>query len=90
MSEAHWQRKDNWVGSQVDDAFVMLDFEAGKYVSLNDTATRIWTSLAQPRTAAELVNELTALFDVPADHCSAAVTRLLATLEAKGLVQQVS
>lgn len=85
-----WQRKDNWVGSQVDDAFVMLDFVGGKYVSLNTTATRIWEALEQPRTEADLVGNLTALYEVSAAQCGDAVSRLLAALHSKGLIQQVA
>ena len=90
MTEMKWQRKDNWVGSQVDDAFVMLDFVGGKYVSLNTTATRIWEALEQPQSEADLVGSLTAVYDVPDAQCSEAVSRLLTALHTKGLVQQVA
>jgi hypothetical protein len=89
VSEIKWQRKDNWVGSQVDEAFVMLDFVGGEYLSLNGTATRIWEQLEQPVSPAEIVAGLTADYDVAEDRCAEAVGRVLGMLEGKGLIQQV-
>jgi hypothetical protein len=89
MSDIKWQRKDNWVGSQVDEAFVMLDFVAGEYLSLNQTAHRIWDALEAPSSPHDIVAGLTATFDVPADQCAAAVDKVLGMLEGKGLIQQV-
>jgi Coenzyme PQQ synthesis protein D (PqqD) len=82
-----WMRKDNWVGSQIEDAFVMLDFEGGEYVSLNATATDVWNALENPKTAADIVAGLTIQYDVSADQCVASVNKLLGDLEAKGLIQ---
>lgn len=90
MSDIKWQRKDNWVGSEVDEAFVMLDFVKGEYLSLNQTAARIWDSLETPSSKAEIVSGLTAAYDVTADQCGAAVDKVLGLLEGKGLIQQVA
>lgn len=87
--EQQWQRTDNWVGSQIDEAFVMLDFEAGTYVSLNSSATEIWNALEQPATAADIVARLTARFDVAEADCAASVERVLAELATKGLVKRL-
>ncbi len=84
-----WQRKDNWVGSEVEEAFVMLDFEAGEYLSLNQTAARIWDRLEQPSSKQDIVAGLTETYDVSEDQCAAAVDRVLGMLEGKGLIQQV-
>ena len=89
MSEIKWQRKDNWVGSEVDEAFVMLDFVGGEYLSLNQTATRIWEALEAPRSTQEIVSGLTETYDVAAEQCAAAVDRVLGLLEGKGLIQQI-
>ena len=90
MSEIKWQRKDNWVGSEVDEAFVMLDFVAGEYLSLNQTAARIWDALEQPSSTQDIVTGLTATYDVAEDQCRAAVDQVLGKLEGKGLIQQVA
>jgi hypothetical protein len=85
-----WIRKDNWVGSQIDDAFVMLDFMGGEYVSLNATATDVWNALEHPSTASDIVSSLMAKYDVPQEQCAAAVDRLLGDLEVKGLIEPVA
>lgn len=86
MSETIWQRKENWVGSQIEDAFVMLDFNGGEYVSLNATATDVWNALETPGSASQIVTSLTAVYDVPADQCAKSVDRLLTEFAAKGLI----
>jgi hypothetical protein len=86
MSETIWQRKENWVGSQIEDSFVMLNFDGGEYVSLNCSATDVWNALETPSTAARIVDVLTARYDVPIDKCASSVDRLLTDLAAKGLI----
>lgn len=68
-----YQRNDSWVGSQVDDSFVMLQIDTGNYVALNATATAIWDSLAAPQTAAEIVDVLLGQFTVERSVCEASV-----------------
>ena len=89
MTAATWQRNDHWVGTQIDDAFVMLDFEGGTYVSLNKTATDVWNALEQPASAETIVSALIEQYEVSADQCSAAVDRVLADFQTKRLIQPV-
>jgi hypothetical protein len=89
MNATNWQRNDHWVGTQIDDAFVMLDFESGTYVSLNKTATDVWNALEQPTSAENIVDVLTERYDVSGDQCAAAVDRVLADFQAKRLIQPV-
>jgi hypothetical protein len=89
MNATMWQRSDHWVGTQIDDAFVMLDFEGGTYVSLNKTATDVWNALEQPISAEKIVSVLTARYEVTGDQCAAAVDRVLADFQTKRLIQPV-
>jgi hypothetical protein len=89
MNATMWQRNDHWVGTQIDDAFVMLDFEGGTYVSLNKTATDVWNALEQPTSADNIVSLLTERYEVADDQCAAAVDRVLADFQAKRLIQPV-
>lgn len=81
-----YQRNDNWVGSHVDDSFVMLHIDAGDYVVLNETALAIWTSLETPRTAAEVVDALLSEYAVERSACEASVSRTLEEMAQKRLV----
>ena len=90
MTDTFWERKDSWVGSQIEDTFVMLNFEGGEYVSLNSTATEIWNALATPRSADDLVADLTMRYEISPSDCAISVNRVLEDLASKGLVQQKS
>lgn len=89
MTDRRWQRNDNWLGSDVEDSFVMVDIESGNYVALNVSAAAAWDALASPRTQAEVERELRARFDVPADVCAASTQRLLHRMQDLGLVVAV-
>lgn len=83
---ARYKRNENWVGSHVDDSFVMLHIEAGDYVVLNETALAIWTSLDAPRTASEVVDALLKDYAVDRSACEASVNRTLEDMVQKRLV----
>lgn len=80
MSEAKWQRDENWVGSEVEDSFVMVNIDSGKYVALNLTASAVWELLEEPRSEDQLVSELTDRFAVDADQCRQSVAGLLSRM----------
>jgi len=86
MSETLWCRKDNWVGTQIEDSFVMLNFEGGEYVSLNSSASDVWHALETPQSVRALVAALTARYDIAPEQCAQSVDRLLTELQAKGLI----
>ena len=81
MTETIWQRDENWVGSAVEDSFVMVNINTGKYVSLNATASSVWQALESPATPAEIEARLRAEFDVPVDRCQQAVAKLLGEMQ---------
>lgn len=77
MSDFVWQRDDNWVGSEVEDSFVMVNIETGKYVALNLTANAVWQLLEQPRTQQEIAAELRGRFEVSEEDCTRSLVPLL-------------
>lgn len=81
-----WQRSEDWIGSQVDDSFVMISVEDGSYVALNPTAATAWELLAQPRDEDTLVAALIDKFAVDPSHCRTAVRMLLDDMIARELV----
>lgn len=89
MTETKWQRDDNWVGSQIEDNFVMVNIETGKYVSLNASASAIWDALEQPRSTDEIVADLRGKFDVDDTTCRSSVDRVLGTMSELQLAAQV-
>lgn len=81
-----YQRTDGWVGSQIDDSFVILNMDTGNYVALNATAASIWESLATPQTATAVVDDLMRQFSVERAACEASVARTLEEMVQKQLV----
>lgn len=77
MSENKWQRDDNWVGSQIDDNFVMVNIETGKYVALNSSASAVWEALESPHAKDEIVAALLGKFAVDEESCRRSVERVL-------------
>lgn len=77
MTETVWQRNDDWVGAEVEDSFVMVNIDTGKYVALNSTASVVWEALEVPATQPEVEARLQEAFAVDAEQCRASVTRLL-------------
>lgn len=81
MNETQWQRIDDWVGTEVEDSFVMINMETGTYLTLNRTASAVWDALETPQTQATVEQGLLDRFDVSPDDCHAAVTALLAQMQ---------
>ncbi len=77
MTAQIWQRDENWVGSEIDDSFVMVNIDTGKYVALNSSANVVWAALEQPRTQDEIEAELTRNYAVEPAQCRESVSKLL-------------
>jgi hypothetical protein len=80
-----WRRNERWTGAEIEDSFIMVDAESGKYLALNRTAAAVWEALSTPCTQPQLEARLIARFDVSADDCHRAVTTLLEEMGALDL-----
>lgn len=85
-----WKRRDDWVGTQVDDQFVMINVESGRYVALNDTAAEVWRLIEQPRDEPALVSAMLATFDVDRDACARSVSEAMARMQALGMAEPLA
>ena len=77
MSGLVWERDENWVGSEIEDSFVMVNIDTGKYVSLNPTASVVWNALEQPCTPDAIEAELRQRYAIDEAACRSSVARLL-------------
>jgi NADH:ubiquinone oxidoreductase subunit B-like Fe-S oxidoreductase len=77
MSDGVWQRNETWVGSEIEDSFVMVNIETGKYVALNATASLVWEALAVSCAPSEIEAKLRSRYDIAEDACHASVAQLL-------------
>ena len=89
MTETLWQRTDQWVGTEVEDSFVMINLETGTYLTLNATANAVWDVLETPQTQDAVEAALLDRFDVVPADCTTAVTSLLAKMRDMKLASAV-
>jgi len=87
MPDKKWQRVDGWVGSDIEDSFVILNIDGGDYVSFNQSAKDIWAILENPVSQTEIVGRLTAKYAVDAETCLRSVQSVLGELVKQKLVQ---
>lgn len=85
MTDRLWRRSDDWVGSPVEDSYVMVNIDSGTYVALNPTARAIWEALETPSTQAQVEASLLSTFDVAPEACARSVTRTLQEMQAQQL-----
>ena len=73
--------------AELHGELIGLDVERGACFGFNGTATAIWAMIAQPRTFGELLDTLTARFDVTRDRCRTDLAALLGDMADQGLVE---
>ena len=78
--EKIWSRSEDWVGTEIDGSYVMVNIESGKYLALNETASAIWHALETPRSDSAITGYLRERFDVSREACDAAVAKAMATM----------
>jgi hypothetical protein len=67
---------------------VLVDLNSKRYYQLNETAMLVWRCLERGLSAEEIVREMTAHYDVTADHAAGSLSKLLRSLETHKLVGQ--
>ena len=82
-----YQRIDGLLTASVKEEMLMMSVELGAYFNLNPVGSRIWELLASARTLDELVDELTAEYEVSAQTARAEVAGFLAQLDREGLLR---
>lgn len=85
MTDRVWRRNEDWVGSPIEDSFVMVNIDSGTYVALNPTARAIWEALATPATQSEVEASLLRHYDVAPETCARAVERTLHEMQEQQL-----
>ena len=79
-------RREGLMTADMNGSAVMMDIMTGKYYNLGDVGGRIWELLEEPMTVSELVQKLTAEYDVSAETCRADILPFLNTLLERGLL----
>lgn len=86
MNDGIWARSDDWVGSEIEDSFVMVNIDSGKYVALNSTAAAVWNALKNPSDQTAIERALCETFEVSPEDCHRSVSALLGQMHELALV----
>ncbi|MDT7604118.1 MAG: hypothetical protein QOF61_2115 [Acidobacteriota bacterium] len=81
---------DHIVFSELDDKEgVLVDLNAKRYYTLNETAIFVWRLLEKRLPADQIVKELTDSYDVTTEQATASVNKLLGELTRRNLLTSV-
>ncbi len=83
----HLVRDEGLAWQQVGDESVVLDLRSSLYYSGNAPGTVLWSRLVEGATTEQLVEALTAEFDVEPGRARADVLAFLEELRARGLLE---
>lgn len=73
--------------SEVGNEAVILDTDSGVYYGLNSVGVDIWQWLQQPKTEAQIVDQLLAEYDVKREKANADVKGILEQMLSVGLIE---
>jgi hypothetical protein len=80
---------DEQVSTALGDETVVLGMRDGVYYGLDAVGARVWALVAAPRRVSEVVQAITAEFEVSPERCERDVLALLEELCARQLVREV-
>jgi hypothetical protein len=78
---------DDVVWRDVDGEIVMMHVLEGTYLSLNRSASALWTALTEGASREQLIDGLVSRFDVDHDAAADDVDEFLQTLRSRGLIR---
>lgn len=80
------QASKDAVWCELSGESAILNLRSSMYHGLNQTGTRAWKLLAEPRTVADIRDALLDEYDVETERCERDVIELLRELLAQGLI----
>ena len=87
MSTPLLRPQEHVIFSDLEDGEgVLVDLNAKRYYTLNETAIFVWRLLEKKLSAEEIVRELADSYEVTPEHAAASVEKLLGELATRKLV----
>lgn len=65
---------------------ILVDLNTKKYYQLNETAMLVWKGLEAGKTMAQIIEQVTAEYEVTTDHATRSVEKLLGNFQTYKLV----
>lgn len=86
MKESRLEINPNAHYTMIDDTAIVLDGQRGKYLGLNETASRILDLLARGRTTGQVLETMSEEYDIEPEALRRDIARFIAEMEAMGLL----
>jgi hypothetical protein len=81
------KRSTQQVACNLNDEVALLQLDSALYFGLRGVGAQIWSSLEQPRSIADICNDVVREFDVTPADCRDDVIKFLASLQEAGLIE---
>src|SRR5262245_42764505 len=81
------QRDPEIIAAEADHDLVMVSIANGSYYGVSDVARAIWEAIEQPTKVSDLVDNLTATYNVDRSKCEAETLSFLRDLVTERLLQ---
>lgn len=83
------QRSTRQIACEFSGEVVLLHLDKARYFGLQGVGAAIWNSLVEPRSIAEICDDIAGQFDVDPTVCRDHALKFLTSLQAVGLIEIV-
>jgi hypothetical protein len=81
------QRDHDVIAAEADQDLVMVSIANGLYYAVSDIAREIWEAIDRPKKISDLIDDLTATYNVDHQLCEEETLSFLEDLRTEGLLQ---
>jgi hypothetical protein len=81
------QRDNDVISAEADQDLVMVSIAKGAYYGVSDVARQIWEAIEHPKRISDLIDDLTAIYDIDRNSCERETLSFLESLRAENLLQ---
>jgi len=81
------QRDPDVLGAEADQDLVMVSIVNGAYYGVSDVAREIWEAIEHPKKISDLIDDLTASYNVDRSSCEEQTLSFLESLMTERLLQ---
>lgn len=83
------KRSSQQVACNLNDEVALLHLDSALYFGLQGVGAQIWSGLEEPRSVADICDDIVRDFDVAPAECRTDVIKFLASLQEAGLIEAV-
>jgi hypothetical protein len=81
------QRDNDVISAEADQDLVMVSIAKGAYYGVSDVARQIWEAIEHPKRISDLIDDLTAIYDIDRNSCEQETLSFLESLRVENLLQ---